>query len=121
MTRIENILPASLGFALFLVFGFLASPVAADPGKKVYDDHNCNVCHSVDALDMKMAGSEEDDEKDDVSDLSNIGSKYDRRFLARYLVKQEKIDGKEHPTRFRGERDELAALATWLESLKHGN
>ena len=123
MSRLENILPAALGFALFLVLGLLASPVAADPGKKVFMDHNCNRCHSVDALDIKMVAgeSEGDDEDEDGGDLSNVGSQHDRRFLAMYMIKREKIDGKEHQRRFRGEREELAALANWLEGLKHGD
>jgi mono/diheme cytochrome c family protein len=109
-------------FALAVVFSLLLpGALFADAGRKVFMDHNCHRCHSVKAEGIDMvAGDVDDDEDTDGGDLSDIGNQYDRRFLAMYLIKRESIDGKEHQRRFRGEREELAAIANWLESLKHG-
>lgn len=106
-----------------LPFG-LASAAHADDeaGKAIFLEQECNGCHTIKALSIAVEEvADDDEEKDDREppDLSGVGNERDKTWIAKYMIKREKIDDKDHPRRFRGSKDELATLATWLETLKH--
>lgn len=108
-----------LSFVLFLAFiiamygfAFASSPVSDPPGKKVFVDSKCQTCHSVTSLGL------ESKKKKDVSDLSDVGGKLKADFIEKYLQKKEKIEGKAHPSNFKGSEEDLKNLVSWLASLK---
>lgn len=98
-------------FAIVLLFGFAYSINPEGVGKKLFVDKKCNMCHSVEA-----AGIES--KKKDPLDLSKTGDTYDAEFLAKYLVKKENINDKEHKITLKGTEEEIKAIAEWLGSLK---
>jgi hypothetical protein len=51
-------------------------------------------------------------------DLSAVGATQKADFLNKYLMKQEKIKNKLHPTPFKGTPDDLKNLCAWLATLK---
>ena len=92
-------------FAVVFLFGFSYSfnPEDGD-GKSIFVDKKCITCHSV-----ETAGIES--KKKDAADLSVVGDKYDAEFLAKYLVKEEKIDGEAHKIAMKGSQEELKTVS----------
>jgi cytochrome c peroxidase len=99
-------------FAIVLLFGFAYSinPEEGD-GKKLFIEKKCNTCHSVEVAEIEG-------KKKDPVDLSTTGDNYNSEFLAKFLVKNEKINDKEHKTTLKGTEEEKKAIAEWLSSLK---
>jgi mono/diheme cytochrome c family protein len=94
------------------MYGFSYSSVPGDPdGKQVFIDGKCTTCHTVVAEGVTS-------KKKDATDLSKTGDTYKADFLAKYLTKKDKLNGKDHKTAFKGTDQELGALTKWLESLK---
>ncbi|MCE1188969.1 MAG: cytochrome c [Ignavibacteria bacterium] len=82
-------------------------------GKKVFTDAKCSACHSV-----QTAGIEAKMKKKDTPDLGGIVTKKNAELVKKYLVKQEKINDKNHPAQFKGTPEELAKLVEWLGTVK---
>jgi len=80
-------------------------------GKQIFIDNKCNNCHTV-------SSNEITSKKDDVVDLSNSGSSGDVQLIKSFLLKEAKINDKEHKMKFKGSEAELNTLAEWLSSLK---
>jgi len=99
-------------FTIVFLFGFAYSfnPEGND-GKTIFVENKCNSCHSVEAASIEG-------KKKDAVDLSKVGDKYNTEFLAKYLVKKEKIDDKDHKTAMKGTDEEVKVLTEWLASLK---
>ena len=94
----------------------MAAPAKGAPGKQVFVEHKCNECHTV-----KVEGVERSKKKKkgiDPPDLSDVGKSRKRDWMQRFLQKKEKIDGKKHKKKFRGDAAEEKALLDWLTSLK---
>jgi cytochrome c553 len=104
--------------AILLVFGYIQftnaqdTPAAAKDGKTVFTEAKCITCHAI------LVEKIETTSKKSNPDLSGIGAKHDAAFLTKYLNKEEKINDKSHPMKFKGEAADLEILATWLASLK---
>ncbi|VAX16575.1 hypothetical protein MNBD_NITROSPINAE02-2150 [hydrothermal vent metagenome] len=113
--------------ATFFVMAFsLASPaVAGEAGKTIFLEYECASCHAVSAYGISIAKSEEEEEDDDYGeeeaieppDLSNVGSKLDKKFLSKFLRKKVAIDGRKHKKRFKGTKQERKELVIWLSTL----
>lgn len=99
--------------SIVLLFGFAYSYSQTDvpEGQKVFVEKKCGSCHTVNSVDLTS-------KKKDASDLSNTGTDKTAKFLTKYLQKEEKIDGKEHKTAFKGTDEELTKLVSWLLTLK---
>lgn len=103
---------------------------AADDGKSIFLDGKCNECHAIASQGIEVAKSDDgaleedpfggDDEGDDeeAPDLSGVGKEQNAEWIADYLKKKVKLDGKKHRKRFKGSADELKVLSEWLASLK---
>lgn len=101
-----------------VTFSLLPVASMAD-GRKAFLGQSCNDCHTVKSQNIDLSDAADPEEAKDASDLSTIGDKRDRRWIAQFLLRQIKDeDGDEHPRRFRGEREDLATVATWLGELK---
>jgi mono/diheme cytochrome c family protein len=101
--------------AMTFVFQFAVVPAAKaadDPGKTIFLDQKCNMCHAVEAagITAKSAGKN--------PDLSAAGANKTADWFVKYLKKEEALDGKKHAKGFTGKDEDLQTLAKWLESLK---
>jgi hypothetical protein len=113
----------------------------APTGKELFTTYKCTSCHSVAAEKIVKWKAPPGEAKPTAvrpgaaakpatpavaataskkaSDLSGIGAKKDATWLAKYLMKEEKLDEKLHKTtKFKGTPAELQTLSAWLESLK---
>lgn len=103
-------------------------PVQADEagakGKEIFLKSNCASCHTVKALEIGKTGAEGEEEVPEEGDivppdLSSVGLTYKADWIEKFLLKQEKIDGRKHKKRFTGSEEDLKTLAVWLECLHH--
>jgi cytochrome c len=91
---------------------------SAEDGKALFTSAKCNSCHSVSAQGIEAKKSAEEGE-DEVPDLSKFGAKgVDSAKLKAFLLKEDKLDGKKHKKKFKGEDADLDKLVQWLGTLK---
>jgi len=96
--------------ALFAIAFSFAQDQGID-GKKIFVDAKCNSCHTVTSMEITS-------KKDDATDLSNAGALGDAQLIKSYLMKEAKINDKEHKMKFKGTDEELNGLVNWLLTLK---
>jgi cytochrome c1 len=96
--------------ALF-AFAFSFSQDQKLDGKQIFIDNKCSNCHSVVSMEITS-------KKDNTVDLSNVGSELNADLIKSYLLKELKINEKEHKLKFKGTDEELNALVNWLGTLK---
>ena len=99
--------------AIVALFGFAFS-FSQDQdldGKQIFIDSKCNNCHTVTSMEITS-------KKDDATDLSNAGSVGTSELMKSYLLKEAKINDKNHKLKFKGTDEELNALVNWLLTLK---
>lgn len=92
-----------------------ADAAGADGPAALFIAQKCNLCHSLASHDVERKTKSE---KVAGPDLSAVGTEHDAAWIARWLKKEEKIDGKAHSKAFTGTPAELEALAKWLATLK---
>jgi mono/diheme cytochrome c family protein len=85
-------------------------------GKSIFVSNKCANCHSITGQGIERSGKPEGDEKP--SDLSTVGKKRTADWMAKWLMKEETLDGKKHMKKFKGSDDELKTLTAWLATLK---
>jgi len=111
--KIKNLLTGMFAVALIAATSLsIAHGGAAKDGKAIFADKKCDMCHSVNSLDIASK------KKSGAVDLSNTGAAGDAEFMVKYLKKEEAIKGKKHPSNWRGTDEELEVLAAWLADLK---
>ena len=94
-----------------------AAPKAADAGKAVFLDYKCNKCHTVASANIKVLKEKKGSEP---LDLSTVGKDHPRAWIAKFIKKEEKREGRKHKVKFAGDAAEETALLDWLSSLKAG-
>jgi mono/diheme cytochrome c family protein len=101
--------------ALGAMLGSTSAARAADPGQQAFEANKCSNCHSVEKLGIarkiqseKMAGP----------DMSTIGDKHDADWIMKWTSRQIEKDGKQHKNEYKGTKEDLQTIATWLASLK---
>jgi hypothetical protein len=103
-----------------------APPGKAPDGKDLFTSGKCNTCHSIAAekIERKKAAAAENAAAPAATakkkpDLSGVGATKDGAWIAKYLMKEEKLETKMHPSlKYRGTPEELKTLSDWLGSLK---
>lgn len=96
--------------ALLVGVGFHALGADAEPGKQLFLDQKCALCHSISAQDVELTGK-----KLLGGDLSSVGSEHDAAWIGKMLRKEVDTDaGKPHAKGFKGTDEELATLVDWL-------
>jgi cytochrome c2 len=116
-------LAAILGIPVLLAaftLPMLAVPQAAQaadaPGKTVFMAQKCNMCHSIESLQIERTSKSE---KMAGPDLSNVGGAHLAPWITQYLTKEvANSEGKKHGKDWKGTDDELKQLADWLATLK---
>ena len=83
------------------------------PGKKVFVDKKCMICHSVPKFDLVSSSVG----KRNFSELNELQS-YDSVFIKRYLTKEDKLNNKKHPISFNGTDQEFDDLIEFLLEIK---
>lgn len=100
-----------LGFVatIVLLYGFAFSMAQTDgpDGKQIFMDNKCNMCHSIEVLEIEG-------KKKDSADLSTTGADHDAEFLMQYLKKEAATGEDEHKVKFKGTDEELQVLVDWL-------
>jgi len=96
--------------ALF-AFAYSFSQAQNQDGKQVFLNSKCNNCHTVISIELTS-------KKDYANDLSNAGTLGDVKLMKSYLLKESKINDKDHKSKFKGSEAELDALVNWLLNLK---
>jgi cbb3-type cytochrome oxidase cytochrome c subunit len=97
---------------------FAAEAEKAPEGKELFTKLKCNTCHSVDAEGVKRLRPPSKTAAHKPPDLSSIGTQHDHEWFEKWLSKTEKVDGRSHPPTFKGTKDQKAAIAAWLETMK---
>ena len=130
---VMRILSMVLGLFLLCCGAAALAPGEAEAadGKAIFLENKCNDCHAIAAEGIALAesddsgaaddpfGAEEgEDEEEDSPDLSGAGKEHDSAWIADYLKKKVKLDGKKHRKRFKGSNDELKTLSDYLAGLK---
>ncbi|MDY7094730.1 MAG: cytochrome c [Acidobacteriota bacterium] len=121
-----TVVAQSLGFAFLAVLGALilssAAPAAAAgdgeadaPGRMVFMDAKCNLCHGIDSLGIEAKTKSE---KLRGKDLSTIGADHDAEWFTAFLKREIELDGAKHKKGFTGSDEELMTLVNWLTELK---
>lgn len=108
------------GLLVALIAPSIPAPQAAatEPldGKAVFMALKCNLCHGVEAQGI---ASKATSEKTKGPDLSGSGLERDAAWLAKFLRREEKVDGKVHKKDLAKNTDaEIEALANWLAAQK---
>lgn len=98
--------------ASFLLIGVVYAQTPKT-GKDIFTDAKCNTCHSITSQGITSK------QADKYPDLSKIGEKkIATETLKKYLLKEEKINDKNHAVKFKGTDEELTTLVNWLNTLK---
>ena len=98
--------------AVIALYGFAYSiPNADAPGKNVFIESKCTMCHSVEVAEVTS-------KKSDAKDLSNLSADLTPNFLTKYLKKEESLEGKKHKAAFKGSDEELQQMVDWLLTFK---
>lgn len=127
MKRKQSYPTARLILLLFLVFILPSSYVLAvetstvkdEPGKKLFLDNKCNICHSIQAAAVVKKGpAVAAGAKNPPPDLSGVGLERSADWITKFLKKEVDLNGKKHTKLWTGKPEDLATLAKWLESLK---
>jgi hypothetical protein len=96
--------------ALF-AFAFSFSQDQKLDEKQVFIDNKCVNCHNVISMEITS-------KKDNAVDLSDAGSIGNAELIKSFLLKESKVNDKEHQMKFKGNDEELNALVDWLLTLK---
>jgi hypothetical protein len=120
----------ALAFGLTALYGVAVSDEPAKQseaggakvadGKPVFVKYKCRSCHSIEAqgITKKALADEAEESGSKPPDLSGVGVERKADWIAAFLLKKEKLDGKLHEKKFRGTDAELQKLATWLGTLQ---
>lgn len=98
-------------FAISLSFTSSANGEEGLNGKEIFEAKKCNQCHAVESegIEAKI--------KNKYPDLSKLSDNHDAETLKKYLLKEEKINNKNHLMKFNGSDEELDAVVNWIVGL----
>ncbi len=99
-----------LAIAALLFVTVSAQAQTKKDGKSIFEASKCNMCHSIASQNITTKGK--------APDLSNVGADKKADWIAKFVTKQEKLDGKQHGMMFKGTPEELKTLSTWLGTMK---
>lgn len=89
--------------------------VADTEAKALFVDNKCNSCHSISKAGVERKGGTQSSK---IPDLSTVGSKHDADWMAKYLKKEEAMNGKKHTVPFKGTDEQLTTMTVWLATLQ---
>ena len=92
-----------------------ATAGAQDTGQEAFLSNSCNRCHAIESEDIEATAKSK---RMRGPDLSNIGDSRDAAWLVQYIEKEVQANDREHPVAWKGNDEDLKAMAGWLASLK---
>jgi mono/diheme cytochrome c family protein len=99
-----------------------ATPDTTPAGQQVFVAQKCQMCHTVYSAGIGEAPAEDAKKKDEKAegppDLSLAGTGRTAEWISLFLQKKEALNEKKHMLKFKGDDEELAALANWILTLK---
>lgn len=99
--------------AILLLAAAPAVAQEAPDGQALFvDTYKCNVCHSVASADI-----EHKSDKAKAPDLGGFAAE-DFDAIARFVRKEEPMDGEDHKKTFSGTDEELKTILDWLGTLE---
>jgi hypothetical protein len=116
---------ASILVATVLVLSLVApAPVALAgdegdmmmDGKALFEQHKCNLCHSVSAVEIESKTSSDKMKGPDLSGFELDDMTFED--VAAFLRKSTELDGAKHKREFKGTDEELKTILDWLGSLE---
>jgi|GEM_PF-4756932 len=81
----------------------IASSAALATGPEVFKDQGCTKCHSVTVAGIARDAAHDEEAKD----LSTVGSRYDKKAIALFLLKKTEHEGEKHKKLFQGTTEQL--------------
>jgi mono/diheme cytochrome c family protein len=97
----------------FALVAWVSAAHAAEPakldGKAIFQAQKCDMCHAVSSAGIQATG------KIKAPDLTGTAAKRDAATLAKFLRKEDALEGKKHIKPFTGSDEELTALLAWLQ------
>lgn len=98
-----------------LIWGLKAqdTPKSKSP-KEIFIGAKCNTCHSVSAWEIEQKNKSANNK---APDLSKVELKETKDFYTKYLLKEETLNDKKHPVRFKGNDEELEEIVNALLTL----
>ncbi len=104
---------------LFLMAAILAFPTAAAAseaaaGQEAFVALKCNLCHSVEAVDIAAKTKSDKMKGPDLSSSSELDVEWAFQYIKRDVLK----DDKQHKKEFKGTDEELTAILDWLATLE---
>lgn len=105
-----------LVMSFFLILSWNpAASAGEEPGKQLFLDNKCNMCHSIEALEIERTSSSD---KLKAVDLSTVGDDLDLEWAVKFLMKEIEREGALHKKTFKGTKDDATTIANWLMTLK---
>ncbi len=100
-----------------LFFGLSLAPamVAADDGQEKFVEHKCNKCHAVSSAEIKATAKSE---KMHGPDLSEVDEQRDADWVKSYVLKEVKLNEKNHKGKWEGPKKDLEAISLWVASIE---
>ena len=104
------------GVVLSLFFGLAAAGgiFGQDDGKEAFIAGKCERCHAISRVGVEATTTSE---RMLGPDLSEVGSRHDAEWIRWYLRKEVEFEDKAHRTEWKGTKDDLERIATWLAGL----
>ena len=130
MWKSLSVLFAVGAFFVCLSFSKSSAAEAIPAGQKIFLDNKCTQCHNISALKIAKAKADKDEKEEeeaseggkkvDPPDLSDVGKDkdHDAAWFSKWLMKEEKIEGRKHKKKFKGSPEELKTVTEWLTTLK---
>mgnify|MGYP001085277882 CR=1 FL=1 len=88
-----------------------ASKIDVNLAKTKFIEAKCNTCHAYSEYSIEAKNKSPNNK---APDISKVELKYDREFIAKYLLKEEQINNKKHPVAFKGSVEDLNAIISLM-------
>ena len=117
MRLTSKILLTTTTLALFAALLVLPQTGSAgeDAGKQAFLDAKCNMCHSIESLEIERTSKSD---KMKGADLSNVGAERDAEWLVKYIKKEVQLNDEDHKKTWKGSDEDLQKIADWMATLK---
>ncbi len=97
-------------FAALAPADVYTGPLAPADGKAAYVKY-CAECHGVRVAKITPTTKNQQEKG---PDLTDIGEKFQPRWIARFVKEEADLGGKKHAKKFKGSDEELQVLVDWL-------
>lgn len=101
--------------AILTGLGVGAAAAGTEAGKETFLAQKCNQCHSVSSAGIEATTKSE---KMFGGDLTGVGERRMAEWIAKFVRREETIDGKQHKKEWKGTDVDLQQIVDWLATQK---